>query len=103
LFCISFTVILNLDAVRINVCAVYILTLSDYFAKPFRQLRELSVDSEQASSASSAQQTADRTDGCAPPIILFPLTISARLKQCEVVLFAEPTKAASRVLLFKVS
>ena len=101
-FCCFVTVIVNFDTVRVNVSAIYILIISDFFAKPFRQCQELFVDHQTAVIDPNFHLNADGTDGCGSSSVSSPLTISAKLKQCEVVLFAEPTKSNSRVLLIKV-
>jgi len=95
-------VVVNFDTVRVNVSPVYVLIISDFFTKPFHQCQELFVDHQTSVNDSNVQQTVDRTDGCDSSTASSPMTISARLKQCEVVLFAEPTKANSRVLLIQV-
>lgn len=86
---------------RINVCAVYLLTLADFFAKPYHQLQDMFAEHHQPTGEQSVS-VLDKTDGSVQPSGTFPMTISAKLKQCEVVLFAEPTKTNSRVLVVKV-
>ena len=101
------TVVMNFDTFRINICAVYLLSLSDFFVKPFNQMQEMFVDQQSTCNKQRVDQIDCRvqtaTTSSESQSLLAPLTVSAKVKQCEILLFAEPTKPDSRVLLIKVS
>jgi len=111
--CCCCSVDFNLDTIRINVCIQYLLTIFDFFAEP---LSEFSRNS--SPSATPLKKPAQKTSSSygelpvppPPPVtetVLPPvseaLTVRARFKQLEVVLFADPTDKHSRVLVLKAS
>lgn len=100
-----FTVEINLDAIRVNVCVQYMLTIIDFFARPLAEF-----EGSEKSPMSTKDSGVCVSDVVPPqPLPNDVLTsvslvtmVRARFKQLEVVLFAEPTNKHSRVLVLKV-
>ena len=109
LVCLFFSVEVNLDTVRVNLCVPYLLMVKRFFSDALQSpedchnvhLHQPSVPRRSMVYAASAL----RPSMTAPPSTRGEdraLTVCGRFKQLEVVLFAEPTEKHSRVLVLKV-
>ena len=91
----------NLEMVRVNLCVAYLMTVARFLTDALRLPEDVNGSKVKAKVArpsprsppgGSAQQNATRP----------ALTVSGRFKKPEIVLFAEPDSAHSRVLVLKV-
>ena len=98
---VTASVDVNLEMVRVNLCVAYLMTVARFLTDALRLPEDVNGSKVKAKAArpsprsppgGSAQQNAARP----------ALTVSGRFKKPEIVLFAEPDSAHSRVLVLKV-
>ena len=95
----SIPVTLNIDTVRVNLCVPYLLTIYQYVMSACGWGPGLSLEEPQTPTTQKVPHPREP-----PPAeqTLVSCNVSARFKQFEVALFADPTQVNSNVLVLKV-
>ena len=94
LYYISVDVVMG--TIRFNICVPYLLTLANFFSSAMA-----TTGAVEEVDANHNVDTPTTSPTVGPPASTI-MTVSGRLKQPEIVLFAEPTEKNSRVLVMKV-
>ena len=91
----------NLEMVRVNLCVAYLITVARFLTDAFKLPEDANgskVKAKMARMSSWSPPGGSAQQNVARPAV----TVSGRFKKPEIVLFAEPDSAHSRVLVLKV-
>ena len=91
----------NLEMVRVNLCVAYLMTVARFLTDAFKLPEDANgskVKAKMARMSSWSPPGGSAQQNVARPAV----TVSGRFKKPEIVLFAEPDSAHSRVLVLKV-
>ena len=88
--------------VRVNLCVAYLMTVAHFLTDALQMPEDMNRSKVKAKKARMSMRRSPAGDSAGQNGVRPALTVSGRFKKPEIVLFAKPDNAHSRVLILKV-